>query len=871
MSDAGHAANFMKILFEHLQQSRSSYHYQILHVATFRGDIVVALYTMCPYVHILCMAFYLYSYHYPLQGLICMVCEKAKKTQPHCSAHTANMSDWEEIKRLAADLQRAQQTSTIQKLSERNCVEIVQKLIECKLLDVIYTTDGREYLTHQELGKEIREELLARGGRVNLVDLQAVLNVDLSHVENKVNDVIKGDKNLTLVLGQLIDQCYLDTLAEEINDRLQDEGRLTIAELAKSYDLPGHFISKTIQSHLGVVIQGEIDVVDRDVLFTEAYIARHHAIVKGAFSAITRPTPVIAVINLYGLHESLFYSILEGLVSSGQLAGTIAGGRQERAHYIPDIYTRVQNEWVDSFFKQNGYLEYDTLSRLGISDPKSYIKKRFKSNTLQYLSSCCMGSHLEDQIEAEIAEALGNGGWFDILPSLPSICTENDAHQLLTHILRRKPGVLVFCDSIVADETLISTCQKPFYDIIKTKAQVVARTNPGLLITDDKKGGAISALDETNSTKEVRREQRRKKASAGKSGGGTQGREVKTKSTKKKSFRSRDADDSDDDSGTRGRHTDQEFMSMNDIEAELKQMEVLQDSPEELIMGVAQRLHRPLNKLFLETAKSIILHSSGGATRKRAHGELTEKITSLWMNAKLFEKGLKLFNDDSQGHLTKYLLKTICTDITNIIITCMASDYCEVEDESLQTTESRGKVLNKITEEHIRSTMSKLNGSLNGKSLDDFFHELDRACGSGILDIILRKPDKKKERQVVFHHRQALIEQLKQEIDPALSLHLASVLLFQVFTQCMLHAPGRLVPHTIALLGGHLTADNHLVLMQYQDLVMQQLRLQQNDKSDEETPPECAAISRKLAELLPQIKDIALTTKKSASAQASED
>lgn len=24
--------------------------------------------------------------------------------------------------------------------------------------------------------------------------------------------------------------------------------------------------------------------------------------------------------------------------------------------YIPDIYTRAQNEWVDSFYRQNGYL-----------------------------------------------------------------------------------------------------------------------------------------------------------------------------------------------------------------------------------------------------------------------------------------------------------------------------------------------------------------------------------------------------------------------------------------------------------------------------------------------------------------------------------
>ena len=51
-----------------------------------------------------------------------------------------------------------------------------------------------------------------------------------------------------------------------------------------------------------------------------------------------------------------FTDILEGLVSTGRLNGSISGGRQDRASYVPDIYARTQNNWVDSFYKQNGYL-----------------------------------------------------------------------------------------------------------------------------------------------------------------------------------------------------------------------------------------------------------------------------------------------------------------------------------------------------------------------------------------------------------------------------------------------------------------------------------------------------------------------------------
>lgn len=57
-------------------------------------------------------------------------------------------------------------------------------------------------------------------------------------------------------------------------------------------------------------------------------------------------------------------------------------------------------------------------------------------------------------------------------------------------------------------------------------------------------------------------------------------------------------------------------------------------------------------------------------------------------------------------------------------------------------------------------------------------------------------------RQVLFQHRQALMEQLRVTEDPALVLHLIAVLLFQFSTHCMLHAPGRSVPQIINFLSG---------------------------------------------------------------------
>ena len=81
---------------------------------------------------------------------------------------------WDEIRQLQADLASVQKAESSQKLSERNCVEIVNHLIAIDLLEVLFTLDGKEYVTPQRLEREIRDELYVHGGRINVVELQSV-------------------------------------------------------------------------------------------------------------------------------------------------------------------------------------------------------------------------------------------------------------------------------------------------------------------------------------------------------------------------------------------------------------------------------------------------------------------------------------------------------------------------------------------------------------------------------------------------------------------------------------------------------------------------------------------------------------------------
>ncbi len=74
------------------------------------------------------------------------------------------MADWEEIRQLAADFRRVQEAGGVHKLSERNCIELVTRLIDVGLIQVVYTLDGKEYLTPQQLEREIKTELMAHHG-----------------------------------------------------------------------------------------------------------------------------------------------------------------------------------------------------------------------------------------------------------------------------------------------------------------------------------------------------------------------------------------------------------------------------------------------------------------------------------------------------------------------------------------------------------------------------------------------------------------------------------------------------------------------------------------------------------------------------------
>lgn len=307
-------------------------------------------------------------------------------------------------------------------------------------------------------------------------------------------------------------------------------------------------------------------------------------------------------------------------------------------------------------------------------------------------------------------------------------------------------------------------------------------------------------------------------------------------------------------------------MSVDEMRAQLEQLPLLRDCPPELSQSIAEKIHRPLTRKYQEVARSVFLASSSasGAARRKTHAELQEKLATLLLSIQQFDRGVKaLPADDLQSQLSRHLLRTLCSDLTNLVVGYLASEHVpDAEAPPNMAPEVRQKLIQKLPAD-IRGPVLKLHQSLSAKAVEDFLANVDVVLGPGICDMIIRS-DKKKERQWLQSHRQALLQQLCEAGGEAsLCLHLCVLLVAQAQSQRALHASGRFVPQLLAALRAQLPADVFADLHRGQELVMKQLTL---DEASEEK----AGVAAALEELVPRLKEIGATYKKQGAPAAEE-
>ena len=204
----------------------------------------------------------------------------------------------------------------------------------------------------------------------------------------------------------------MNKMAEEVNDLLQDRESLELSELTSLYELPGEFVQQIIKPRMGTIIKGNFD---GKIMYTHNYVNRQRSHLIGVLEASIKPIRFSQIVKEFNLDVDLIFELFDELVASGQVKGGLFGGRQVMsAVFVPAIFTKAQQQYVSSFFKQNGYIEYSSLKKIGISEPDSYVKSQLTGQEIKYLSSSCFGSFFLDQIEQEIDDVLNRNELCDI-------------------------------------------------------------------------------------------------------------------------------------------------------------------------------------------------------------------------------------------------------------------------------------------------------------------------------------------------------------------------------------------------------------------------------------------------------------------------
>lgn len=607
------------------------------------------------------------------------------------------MCDWDEVKRLAADFQLTQTAVTLQRLSERNCVEIVKKLTQLNLLDVIYTADGKEYITPDHLTKEIEDELYVAAGRIAFNELASILNVDSSHIESKAKELARSSGGLISFIGdELINRDYKDQLALEINERLQKKGIIDIGDLTRIYSLPADILHQVITSHLGTSINGVQDTNNRLTFFTRNYLEQYKSRITGVLSAITRPFPLSQIVNKYGFPEKIFTTVVDDLLRSGRINGQVTSGSNKT--FIPNIYLLTQKEWLENFYKHNGYLEYDALLRIGITEPRA-LKKRSGFEDLILLKTCCVGNSLFMQVEGGIEDCLASKSWTNLADILPSILDEDDIKMLIEEYRSRNDektnNFTVLNNTLFISNDFISECLESLVDAMHTKAE--QELKDGLLFklfSSSQKESHVVA--EVKSVGVSKKEERKRKSGAKLFS--TQGREVKTKAVKKK-YRPSQRNDSDNSDQEEAIDETSIIETQSLVEQLHKKIDPDRENEQEVIEAIENHLSPLIKAKYLEIAREHYISSLSkeNTSTKKTQADIQQTINSLYSNIVIFDKGLRLFDGklsykplylvseyklttsllsgELHVSLAKYLLRSLCSELVDNALLLILEDH----------------------------------------------------------------------------------------------------------------------------------------------------------------------------------------------------
>ena len=374
------------------------------------------------------------------------------------------------------------------RLSERNVVELVSKLNELGFLpkeELLHSSNGREFLTRARLRQEVREAVTdaARGGsgRIPLVELQALLGVDLVHCERAAREAVaedeereenrssaerKKERSLQIINdSELVSASYFDAVVGEVDELLSGgSGAVSLADLCSRFALGASVLTRVLE---GATTAGAGSSkgseapppllrarLDGGFLVTAAAAARARATLRGALRGLTVPAQLSALAKNLGIDPRVLAGVgggsggggggggnggggglasaVEAMLRSGEVRGALRGGG---ASFAPEVHSRAVAAASAAFYAQNGYVEVSS-SGYSSAATASLPEGAVLLPSGAVAASPALVAQVEAAVEdaaASVSSASSSPPWIDIssLGVIPPAFSKGDARALL--------------------------------------------------------------------------------------------------------------------------------------------------------------------------------------------------------------------------------------------------------------------------------------------------------------------------------------------------------------------------------------------------------------------------------------------------------
>ena len=241
-----------------------------------------------------------------------------------------------------------------------------------KKCQVVIIKDGNtsHYYSREGLIRTILSRIDVKyGGRCSLSDLQASIGlVDKKLGELSYSTIIHFLPLSITVLGKddWITNRYWDTLNSQIQERIEEKGKLEILSLAKEYSLPVDVLLDKLS------IAHTQWIRDSTILVSNTYIQKLKNKVIETFQSLTKPLLIMEALSSNEWKDEvddvdLVLKWLNDECRSGMLKGEIIAPTSTTAVYMPQCYKAHKISLALDFLNDNGFISHERAVQHGLT------------------------------------------------------------------------------------------------------------------------------------------------------------------------------------------------------------------------------------------------------------------------------------------------------------------------------------------------------------------------------------------------------------------------------------------------------------------------------------------------------------------------